>query len=56
MPVLEITLQPGEEIISTHGEPRLAHSLAPYLATESAPQAAEAAAIGAIIGNIMRGQ
>ena len=34
----------------------LAHSLQPYLARQDAPQAAEAGAIGGIIGNIMRGQ
>jgi hypothetical protein len=34
----------------------LAHALAPYLATEGVPQAAEAGAIGGILGNIMRGQ
>jgi hypothetical protein len=36
--------------------PVLAHSLQPYLARQDAPQAAEAGAIGGIIGNIMRGQ
>jgi len=36
--------------------PQLAHALQPYLATEGAPQAAEAGAVGGILGNIMRGQ
>jgi uncharacterized protein (AIM24 family) len=34
----------------------LAHGLQPYLARQDDPQAAEAGAIGGIIGNIMRGQ
>jgi len=34
----------------------LAHGLQPYLARQGDPQAAEAGAIGGIIGNIMRGQ
>jgi hypothetical protein len=33
-----------------------AHALEPYLARQNAPQAAEAGAIGGIIGDIMRGQ
>jgi uncharacterized protein (AIM24 family) len=112
MPVLEVTLEPGEQVISTHGElswmtptiqmsqhtsagpagegshghlmqglkrvlgggglflthyeavngagtmplPVLAHSLEPYLGQSGDPQAAEAGAMGGIIGNIMRGQ
>jgi hypothetical protein len=36
--------------------PILAHALDPYLARQAAPQAAEAGAIGGIIGDIMRGQ
>jgi hypothetical protein len=36
--------------------PVLAHSLEPYLGRSDDPQAAEAGAIGGIIGNIMRGQ
>jgi uncharacterized protein (AIM24 family) len=36
--------------------PVLAHSLEPYLGRAGDPQAAEAGAVGGIIGNIMRGQ
>ena len=36
--------------------PILAHALDPYLARQGDPQAAEASAVGGIIGNIMRGQ
>jgi hypothetical protein len=36
--------------------PVLAHALEPYLTRQAAPQAAEAGAIGGIIGDIVRGQ
>jgi hypothetical protein len=36
--------------------PILAHGLEPYLARQAAPQAAEAGAIGGIVGHIVRGQ
>ena len=36
--------------------PILAHGLEPYLARQAAPQAAEAGAIGGIVGDIVRGQ
>ena len=47
---------PGQIWLQSMPLPQLAHALAPYLVTESAPQAAEAGAVGGIIGNIMRGQ
>ena len=47
---------PGQIWLQSIPLPQLAHALQPYMATESAPQAAEAGAIGGIIGNIMRGQ
>jgi uncharacterized protein (TIGR00266 family) len=47
---------PGQIWLQSMPLPQLAHALRPYLATESAPQTAEAGAIGGIIGNIMRGQ
>ena len=36
--------------------PVLAHALDPYLNRQGAPQAAEAGAIGGILGDIMHGQ
>ena len=36
--------------------PILGHGLEPYLARQAAPQAAEAGAIGGIVGDIVRGQ
>ena len=47
---------PGQIWLQSMPLPVLAHSLQPYLARQDAPQAAEAGAIGGIIGNIMRGQ
>jgi uncharacterized protein (TIGR00266 family) len=47
---------PGQIWLQSMPLPQLAHALSPYLATESAPQTAEAGAMGGIIGNIMRGQ
>jgi len=47
---------PGQVWLQSMPLPVLAHSLEPYLGQASDPQAAEAGAVGGIIGNIMRGQ
>jgi uncharacterized protein (AIM24 family) len=47
---------PGQVWLQSMPIPVLAHALQPYLATDSAPQSAEAGAVGGILGNIMRGQ
>jgi hypothetical protein len=47
---------PGQIWLQSMPMSLLAQGLQPYLARQGAPQAAEAGAIGGIIGNIMRGQ
>jgi uncharacterized protein (TIGR00266 family) len=47
---------PGQVWLQSMPLPVLAHALEPYLARQDAPQAAEAGAIGGIIGDIVRGQ
>jgi len=47
---------PGQVWLQSMPLPILAHALDPYLARQADPQAAEAGAVGGIIGNIMRGQ
>jgi uncharacterized protein (TIGR00266 family) len=47
---------PGQVWLQSMPLPVLAHSLEPYLGRAGDPQAAEAGAVGGIIGNIMRGQ
>jgi hypothetical protein len=47
---------PGQVWLQSMPLPVLAHSLEPYLGRSGDPQAAEAGAMGGIIGNIMRGQ
>jgi uncharacterized protein (TIGR00266 family) len=47
---------PGQVWLQSMPLPVLAHALAPYLGRQADPQAAEAGAIGGIIGDIMHGQ
>ena len=47
---------PGQVWLQSMPLPVLAHSLEPYLGRSGDPQAAQAGAVGGIIGNIMRGQ
>ena len=47
---------PGQVWLQSMPLPVLAHALQPYLAQQSAPQSAEAGALGGIIGDIMHGQ
>jgi uncharacterized protein (TIGR00266 family) len=47
---------PGQVWLQSMPLPVLAHSLEPYLGRSGDPQAAEAGAVGGIIGSIMRGQ
>lgn len=47
---------PGQVWLQSMPLSVLAHGLQPYLATQGDTQAAEAGAVGGIIGNIMRGQ
>jgi uncharacterized protein (AIM24 family) len=47
---------PGQIWLQSMPLPVLAHGLEPYLARQSDPQAAQAGAVGGIIGSIMRGQ
>jgi uncharacterized protein (AIM24 family) len=47
---------PGQVWLQSMPLPILAHALDPYLARQTHPQAAEAGAIGGILGDIMRGQ
>jgi uncharacterized protein (AIM24 family) len=47
---------PGQVWLQSMPIPVLAHALQPYLATDSAPQSAEAGAMGGILGNLMRGE
>ncbi len=47
---------PGRICLQSMPLPILAHALDAYLARQADPQAAEAGAVGGIIGNIMRGQ
>jgi uncharacterized protein (AIM24 family) len=54
--VLVALTGPGQLWLQSMPLTVLAHGLEPYLARQTDPQAAEAGAIGGIIGNIMRGQ
>jgi uncharacterized protein (AIM24 family) len=47
---------PGQVWLQSMPLPILAHALEPYLSRQPDPQAAEAGAMGGIIGSILRGQ
>ena len=47
---------PGQIWLQSMPLPVLAHALEPYLARPADPQAAQAGAIGGIIGDLMHGQ
>jgi uncharacterized protein (TIGR00266 family) len=47
---------PGQIWLQSMPLPVLAHALEPYLARQADPQAAQAGAVGGLIGDLMRGQ